>query len=72
MFAKKPKALHTLLESRVAVEALAHVSSKPFERLLPRGDGHPVLVIPAFLTSDAFTASLRNSLTRLGYDVYAW
>lgn len=72
MFEKKPKALHTILESRFAVEALAHVSSKPFERLLPRGDGHPVLVIPAFLTSDAFTASLRNSLSRLGYDVHAW
>ncbi len=72
MFEKKPKALHTILESRFAVEALAHLSSKPFERLLPRGDGHPVLVIPAFLTSDAFTASLRNSLSRLGYDVHAW
>ena len=72
MFEKKPKALHTILESRFAVEALAHLSSKPFERLLPRGDGHPVLVIPAFLTSDAFTASLRKSLSRLGYDVHAW
>lgn len=72
MFEKKPKALHTLLESRIAVEALAHLSSKPFERLLPRGDGHPVLVIPAFLTSDAFTASLRKSLTKLGYDAHPW
>lgn len=72
MFDKKPKALHTLLESRVAVEALAHLSSKPFERLLPRGDGHPILVIPAFLTCDAFTASLRKSLSSLGYDVHAW
>ncbi len=72
MLDKKPRTLHTVLESRVAFEALAHFSSKPLHRFLPQGDGHPVLVIPAFLTSDAFTATLRGSLTKLGYDPHPW
>ncbi len=69
---KRPSPLHTVLETRAALEALAHFGSKPLERLLPRGDGHPVLIIPAFLTSDTLTASLRKSLSNLGYEVHAW
>ena len=38
----------------------------------PRGDGHPVLVLPGFMTSDASTAVLRRFLKRLGYDAHAW
>ncbi len=72
MLNKKPHALHTVLETRFALEALAHLSSKPLERLLPVGDGHPVLVIPAFLTSDILTASLRHSLATLGYNPHPW
>ncbi len=72
MTSKKPRTWHTVLESRVAFEALAHLSSRPLHRYLPKGDGHPVLVIPAFLTSDAFTATLRSSLAKLGYDPHPW
>jgi len=39
---------------------------------LPRGDGHPVLVIPAFVTSDLMTASFRRLLGALGYAVEGW
>jgi pimeloyl-ACP methyl ester carboxylesterase len=39
---------------------------------LPRGDGHPVLVIPAFVTSDLMTASFRRLLAALGYAVEGW
>ena len=38
----------------------------------PRGDGHPVMVLPGFLTTDRSTAILRRYLSRLGYDVHAW
>lgn len=72
MSEKRPRTLHTVLESRVALEALAHLYSKPLLRFLPSGDGHPVLVIPAFMTSDALTASLRRSLGNLGYDPHPW
>lgn len=38
----------------------------------PRGDGHPVLVIPGFLAGDKSTAPLRGALRALGYDVRGW
>lgn len=38
----------------------------------PRGDGHPVIVIPAFLSSDRSTVRLRGFLRQLGYDVHGW
>jgi len=41
-------------------------------RTAPRGDGHPVLVIPGFFTNDRRTARLRRFLTRLGYPTYGW
>jgi len=41
-------------------------------RRAPRGDGHPVLVVPSFLRSDRHTASLRRFLKGCGYAVYGW
>jgi pimeloyl-ACP methyl ester carboxylesterase len=38
----------------------------------PRGDGHPVLVLPAFLKGDASTLYLRRFLAALGYESYGW
>jgi pimeloyl-ACP methyl ester carboxylesterase len=38
----------------------------------PLGDGHPVLVLPGFLTGDSATASLRRFLRELAYDAHAW
>jgi hypothetical protein len=35
----------------------------------PRGDGHPVLVLPGFLASDRSTGPMRSFLGSLGYDV---
>ena len=39
---------------------------------VPRGDGHPVLVLPGFLTSDPLTRPLRKFLSRIGYRSYPW
>ena len=39
---------------------------------LPRGDGHPVLVLPGLLADDVSTRTLRAVLRRLGYDVHGW
>lgn len=41
-------------------------------RGLPRGDGHPVIVVPGFGSSDFSTRPLRRALTRLGYHTYGW
>ena len=35
----------------------------------PRGDGHPVIVLPGFLAGPESTAFLRSHLRRLGYHV---
>ena len=43
---------------------------KPMES--PAGEGHSVLVIPAFLTSDWATRSLRAFLQRCGYRPFGW
>ena len=44
----------------------------PDPRSLPRGDGGPVLVLPAFLTADAFTAPLRRFLDACGHRSHGW
>lgn len=41
-------------------------------RSAPRGDGHPVLLIPAFLRGDRYMLPLRRFLSDSGYDVYGW
>src|SRR3954463_14624247 len=38
----------------------------------PRGDGHPVLVLPGFLAGAPSTQFLRRVLRRLGYRAYDW
>ncbi len=39
---------------------------------LPRGDGHPVLVLPGFLAGDGSTRPMRGLLKSLGYAVHGW
>jgi len=45
-----------------------------YPRLLtePRGDGHPLLVLPGYTASDNSTRSLRRYLRLLGYDARGW
>jgi pimeloyl-ACP methyl ester carboxylesterase len=44
----------------------------PDSAALPPGNGHVVLVVPAFLTTDAVTRSLRQFLARCGYRPFGW
>jgi hypothetical protein len=39
---------------------------------VPRGDGHAVLVLPASLRGDPYTAGVRRLLSELGYVPYGW
>jgi len=70
---RPPSALLALTE---LPRAMAELGSLPLAAPLlasaPRGDGHSVLVLPGFMTSDASTTVLRRYLTRLGYDAHAW
>jgi pimeloyl-ACP methyl ester carboxylesterase len=38
----------------------------------PRGDGHAVLLLPASLRGDPYTAGVRRLLSALGYVPYGW
>jgi len=44
----------------------------PVLRAAPRGDGHPVLVLPGFGASDVSTRLLRRFLRDHGYHVHPW
>ena len=57
---------------RAILEFASFLALRPALSLLPRGDGHPVLVLPGFLASDTSTIPMRNLLTQLGYDAVGW
>jgi pimeloyl-ACP methyl ester carboxylesterase len=49
------------------------VAAAPWlRRAAPRGDGHPVLVLPGLMAADSSTRPLRRTLRRLGYHVHGW
>ncbi|NYH93741.1 esterase/lipase family protein [Novosphingobium marinum] len=63
----------TILEpARLAFEMSALAALYPMLGTVPRGDGHPVLVLPGFATNDQMTVLLRTYLTHLGYSVHGW
>jgi hypothetical protein len=61
-----------LLEGRALIELAALLAAYPLLRQAPRGDGHPVFVLPAFMTSDFSTRVLRGFLRDRGYAVHGW
>jgi pimeloyl-ACP methyl ester carboxylesterase len=67
-----PSALLLALESRAFLEAAACAAAWPMLRAAPRGDGHPVLVLPGLAAGDGSTWPLRRFLARCGYAAYPW
>ena len=60
-------------EARVASELAAFVATAaPLVASAPRGDGHPVLVLPGLGGGDGSTRPIRWFLSRLGYRAYGW
>ena len=57
---------------RTLAGAGALAASLPLLRLAPRGEPHPVLVLPGLMASDLSTKTLRTWLGRLGYPVVGW
>jgi pimeloyl-ACP methyl ester carboxylesterase len=49
-----------------------YLATRPLAQRLPKGDGHPVLVLPGLLADDVSTAALRSTLRRLDYRVHGW
>ena len=50
----------------------AAATALPLLRWAPRGEPHPVLVLPGLLASDVSTQALRTFVRRLGYPVVGW
>lgn len=68
-----PSKLLALTElGRAAIEFGTLPIAAPFLLTAPRGDGHPVLVLPGFTTTDLSTTVMRRYLRQAGYDVHAW
>lgn len=70
---RRPSKLLLLLEGR----ALWELSSLPLAMpwlmaRVPKGDGHPVLVLPGLLADDYSTVPLRRFLAGRGYEVAGW
>ena len=57
---------------RTMVSAGALAASLPLLRTAPRGEQHPVLVLPGLMASDFSTRPLRGWIGRLGYPVVGW
>jgi hypothetical protein len=58
---------------RAAGDFALFVAARPLlRRRAPRGDGHPVLVLPGLMAADSSTRPLRGYLRELGYHVHGW
>jgi hypothetical protein len=58
--------------ARVMTELATLIASAPMLSLAPRGDRHPVLVMPGFGAGDGSTQVLRGYLGSLGYRTSPW
>jgi pimeloyl-ACP methyl ester carboxylesterase len=68
----RPSRLLLALEGRAFLEAASLLPALPLLAWAPRGDGHPVLVLPGFLAGDRSTQILRGFLRDRGYLSYGW
>ncbi len=60
------------LEGRALVEAASLLPALPLLAWTPRGDGHPVLVLPGLFAGDRSTRILRSFLRDRGYTAHGW
>lgn len=71
--ARPPSRLLALAEpGRAMGELASFYALRPLLAMLPKGDGHGVLVLPGFMAGDVSTSPLRSLLRDLGYDAVGW
>ena len=68
----KPRLFHQLLEPRAFLEMVALPASLPALARAPRGDGHPVLLLPGFMADEVTLVALKLFLESRGYEVQTW
>ena len=69
---KPPSRLLMAMEGRAMLEWASFALAWPLLKNAPRGDGHPVLVLPGLCAGDHSTIPLRRFLGHLGYDAQPW
>ena len=67
-----PHRLHTLFEWRALAEIAILPFTWPMLATAPRGDGHPVLLLPGFMADEMTLVALKAFLRGRGYDVRTW
>jgi dienelactone hydrolase len=74
LISRQLNAMNALKEALVGPmpDLLASVLGARALRHAPPGDGHPVLVLPGFLSGDMPTWPLRNFLSGIGYSTWPW
>ncbi|MDJ0922376.1 MAG: alpha/beta hydrolase [Henriciella sp.] len=69
---KPPSLFWTMTEGRAIFELASFRLLRNSLKNLPKGDGHPVLVLPGFMASDFSTRPMRRLLDDLGYQTFGW
>jgi hypothetical protein len=69
---RPPSRLLLALEVRAIWELQAFLAAYPLLQRAPRGDGHPVLVLPGLAASDVSTRPLRTYPKMQGYTPHGW
>jgi pimeloyl-ACP methyl ester carboxylesterase len=67
-----PIGLFAREQVRAARDVVAVRARRRLVTRVPRGDGHPVLVLPGLFAGDSSTAIMRRFLRRLCYDARGW
>ena len=67
-----PHRLHSLIEWRALAEMALLPLAWPLLARAPRGDGHPVLLLPGFMGDEGSLFALKLYLSGRGYDVQTW
>ncbi len=67
-----PSLLASVLEARVFYELALLPCSLPMLSMAPQGDGHPVLLLPGFMSSELPLTALETYLRDRGYAVETW
>lgn len=67
-----PSRLLMLAEGRAIFELGSFYALRGLLGHLPKGDGHPVLVLPGFMAGDTSTRPMRGLLDDLGYEAHGW
>lgn len=57
---------------RALIELSSYFPYRLMSRIPKDGDGHPVMILPGFMSTDKSTIPLRSFVHQLGYKVYGW